>query len=346
MMKEIIKDRFPKTVSKIKKIKTEINTLFHRRKKTPSFPFYICLEITNACNLRCIHCLYQGGTTSHYRGKVGFVEVDFAKGILDQLQPYKAGVMLNGDGEALLHPRFHEIARHAVSLGLPNVYFNSNGTLFKREFVDEFITYYKGAVSISLDGFKESHERIRKGSSYDSVVNNIFYLNDWIKKNNLPIELSVSYCNLDQPEGEREEFIKYWLKQVNKVSIGEVYNKDYKIISNRLNTKTNSNRVECRVPWETFIVKWDGLVIPCSNCFSLDDDPDIVLGDAKKQFLKDIWNGKNIIKLRQRMENISNIAGTICENCERWNMYVCFEDEKDYGFIKKRSGVFTTYIKV
>ena len=137
------------------------------------FPAAICLETTNACNLRCVQCLYRGGTTDHYRGEVGFMPIDLARKVLAQLHDRNCSVLLNGDGEALLHPEFHGIARYACELNLPAVYFNTNGTLMTPQFSDELVTYFKGAVQVSLDGFKESHEQLRCGSSYEKVISHL-----------------------------------------------------------------------------------------------------------------------------------------------------------------------------
>ena len=314
------------------------------KKNVPKFPSYICMELTNACNLRCIHCLYQGGTTEHYKAKTGFMKAAFAKEKLDELKVYNCSVMLNGDGESLLHPRFHEIAQYAVSLGLPSVYFNTNGVLLTPEFTDEFVKYFKGMVSISLDGFKESHERIRRGSSYKLVTENIFYLKEQAKRCGAQIEISVAYCNYDQGEDERDEFVKYWVDRADIVSVCEVYDKDYKIISNKINKSSEIKRVTCGVPWETFIVRWNGLVIPCSNCFSLSDEKEVILGDANTQTLHDIWYGKNAGELRKRTEK-NDLLGTICEKCERWNMYVLFGTQEEDGMSVTRSGIFTVYRK-
>lgn len=311
-------------------------------REVPQFPSYICLETTNACNLRCVQCLYKGGTTEHYHGKVGFIDINLAQKILDELKVHNTGVMLNGDGEALLHPEFHQIAGYAVSLGLPSVYFNTNGTLFTRAFTDKFVTYFKGSVSISLDGFKESHERIRVGSSYDLVIDNIKYLQERIQQTGADIKIGVAYCNYDQPAGERDAFVEYWVDKVDVVSIGEVYDKDYRMISNQLNRPEDPKRVMCGVPWQTFIVRWDGKVIPCSNCFSLDDTDDQILGDALTHSLYDIWHGAKSSLLRAKTE-AWELQGTICEACDRWNMYVLFETEEQDDVTISRSGVFTTY---
>ena len=257
--------------------------------------------------------------------------------------------MLNGDGEALLHRNFHDIARYAARLRLPNVYFNTNGTLLTPAFIDEFITYFTGSVNVSLDGFKESHERLRVGSSYEKVVGHTEYLLAAVKSAGANIKVSVSYCNYDQPDEEREEFVKYWVEKVDAVSIGEVYDKNYRIISKRLNSPENSRRLRCGVPWETFIIRHDGRVVPCSNCFALGwgwvQYEDIVLGDANEESLADIWKGKKFERLRARVLR-DNFSGTICESCERWNMYACFPDEIQDRVKITRTGVFTTFRKL
>lgn len=322
------------------KIEPETSKIIVR--ETPRFPYYICLETTNACNLRCVQCLYKGGTTEHYQGRVGFMNLDLAMKVLNELKIYNAGVMLNGDGETLLHPNFHEIARYAIELGLPNVYFNTNGTLLLPEFTDRFVTYFKGSVSISLDGFKESHERIRVGSSYDLVIGNLTYLLEKIRQVGADIKVGVAYCNYDQPADEHEAFVNYWLDKVDVVTIGEVYDKDYRMVSRQLNRSDMAQRVMCGIPWETLIVRWDGKVIPCSNFFSLGEAEEQSLGDVSCQSLYDIWHGEKASCLRARTE-AWNLHGTVCETCDRWNMYVQFEPEENENMTITKSGVFTTY---
>jgi radical SAM protein with 4Fe4S-binding SPASM domain len=100
----------------------------------------------------------------------------------------------------------------------------------------------------------------------------------------------------------------------------------------------------CGIPWETFIVRWNGEVIPCSNCFSLGSNDDIILGDANVEKLSRIWHGKKLLDLRKRTENWL-LDGTICEKCERWNMYNLFPTEIKDGLQVKKSGIFSIYSK-
>jgi radical SAM protein with 4Fe4S-binding SPASM domain len=273
------------------------------------------------------------------------MDVLLARKILDQLAQHNTGVMLNGDGETMLHPRFHDIAEYACSLSLPSVFFNTNGTLMTPPFSDRFIRYFKGNVSFSLDGFKESHERLRKGSSYDLVISNIEYLQAQIQSQKLPITIQVCYCNYDQPANEKDDFVAYCLDKVDCISLCDVYDKNYNVISSKpLNLTCKEKRIVCNVPWETFIVRWDGTVICCSSGFSL-DNCDTSLGNANREALVDIWFGEKFQKWRYKAENLE-LAGSICERCERWKMYLFFPDELKDSILIKRSGIFTSYRRI
>ena len=308
------------------------------------FPSYICLEVTNSCNLRCIHCLYQGTTTDHYVGNPGLINVDLAKKVLDELGVFDCGVMLNGDGESLLHPDFLEIARYAVNQHLPSVYFNTNATRLTPSVTDELVGFFKGTIQISLDGFKDSHERIRVGSHYEQTIGNVNYLLRRIEETKAPISITVSYCRYDQPEEELMEFVHYWAQRVDSVSTAVVYDKDYRVIAGDVEQFSPKQRVKCEVPWETLIVRWNGKVIPCSNCFPKGYSGDFILGDAGNSTLASVWKGEAYRRWRE-MHDVGSFKDTVCERCERWRMSVHFPDAVEDGLQVQRTGVFTTYRK-
>ena len=51
----------------------------------------------------------------------------------------------------------------------------------------------------------------------------------------------------------------------------------------------------CHFPWSSFGIKSNGEVAMCSE----DYNNEIILGDARKESLKDIWNGKKYIDFRK-----------------------------------------------
>lgn len=311
----------------------------------PTFPGYMCLEVTNACNLRCEQCLYKGTTTDHYVGGAGIIDLELARKVIREAASYGCTLMLNGDGEPLLHPKYIEILRMAIDEGVPNPYFNTNGNKMGRAFVDELVTFFKGGVQISLDGLKAEHERIRIGSNYDLVSENIEYLRRRIKETGADITVTVSYCRYTQPEGELERFIEYWIDRVDTISTGIVYDKDYLVISGAEKKYDPQERIQCVIPWQTFIVRWNGIAVPCSNCFTKGYEGNFVLGNANTQSLLEIWNGELFKRWRQRHVDWE-FDNTVCSKCDRWKMGAVYEDEIKDGMRIKHTGTFTTYSRI
>jgi MoaA/NifB/PqqE/SkfB family radical SAM enzyme len=112
-------------------------------------------EITLDCNLRCHHCLREGGDGNHFVGNISDY-IDFLCGI-------DARKVLITGGEPLIHPQILKIIHLLSEAGLsPELY--TNGILINQEIgtylKDVGLTY----VTMSLDGSNASvHESIRVG---------------------------------------------------------------------------------------------------------------------------------------------------------------------------------------
>jgi len=135
------------------------------------FPLHIDIEVTEACNLKCIMCVH--GTTGV--PITGRIDMDFARGIVDQAA--KGGcksIKFNWRGEPALHTGLEELVAYAKDKGILEVQINTNGIPFNRRRIEKIIDAGLDRVIFSMDGAtKESYEKIRVGSDYDRLVNNI-----------------------------------------------------------------------------------------------------------------------------------------------------------------------------
>ena len=75
-------------------------------------------------------------------------------------------------------------------------------------------------------------------------------------------------------------------------------------------TKKIRARPPCYYLWKSFVIQWNGEVVPCCR----DYDSKIVLGDVNKQTLLEIWNGKKLRKLRAEAIK-GNFKNGLCDNC-------------------------------
>jgi uncharacterized protein len=129
----------------------------------------LILELTQQCNLRCSYCVY-GSFYDRYRKhnptkmshEAAYAAVD---DFLDHLED--GGFISFYGGEAflefeLLKDIVHYAEASAAKKGIDNLGFSvtSNGTLLTDEKI-KFIVDHKFAVSVSIDGDRDTHDRYR-----------------------------------------------------------------------------------------------------------------------------------------------------------------------------------------
>jgi MoaA/NifB/PqqE/SkfB family radical SAM enzyme len=100
-----------------------------KNKQDEIFPPMVFAEITNICNLKCIHCPYSYIFKQKFY-KPRHMEFNIYKKIVNEVSKYKDIILrLVCDGEPLMHPNFLEMIKYAKQNGIKTVSFNTNGTL-------------------------------------------------------------------------------------------------------------------------------------------------------------------------------------------------------------------------
>ncbi|MBI5816634.1 MAG: radical SAM protein [Nitrospinae bacterium] len=306
----------------------------------PVFPSYIALEVTNVCNLKCTHCNYRFGV-DHYTRDRGFMSHETFEKAANEAKENGSPVLMNYDGEPLMHKDYLKFLRHATDLGLVN-YFNTNGTLFTPKFADELVKFYKGSVFFSVDGDKKWFETIRIPANYDKVLENISYFLKANEQSGWPITVGISLCNLGQTAQERKAFLDQWLPRVNYVSMGEVNDKFGTMISAPMTVMQPRKRPVCVVPWQTMGVCHNGDVIPCSIYVTRANTANAIMGNIHEQSLKDIWSGKPMADFRKMVAG-KRYAESYCDKCERWRCQFGFPAVTDGNVKIERNGFWTTF---
>lgn len=162
----------------------------------------ICLQVTQNCNLRCQYCVYSGGYNNReHSNKV--MDIETAKKSVDFLikNSSESDTVCIGfyGGEPLLNFELIEETVHYAIENYPgkDYYFalTTNGTVFSEKILD-FLEKYNFAVTISLDGNKETHDANRKYAnsnkgSFDEVLKNIHIIKEKYKKISSKIMFSV-----------------------------------------------------------------------------------------------------------------------------------------------------------
>ncbi len=135
----------------------------------PRVPRTCFWEITESCNLRCIHCEASAGEAAP--DELSTNEALALASALAEIGTRE--VQLTG-GEPLVRPDWAAIAGRLVELGM-NVALISNGLGLGERIIERLVRLGVRGVSLSLDGDRNVHDRIRvpahgSASSYDAVM--------------------------------------------------------------------------------------------------------------------------------------------------------------------------------
>ncbi len=162
------------------------------------------IELTNACNLNCVHCYGSYGLTNIIR-EITLSQIESILGDLENLNT--SDVTLTG-GECFLAKDFQQIALAFLKRGI-NLWIMTNGMLVNKikSFIQATIDY-KYAIKVSLDGLKTTHNKIRQNpDSFDRIIQTL----DFISNHN-NIRLYISTVIMKDNLEELSDF-RYFVKK-------------------------------------------------------------------------------------------------------------------------------------
>ncbi|WP_218070366.1 heme b synthase [Desulfuribacillus alkaliarsenatis] len=114
-------------------------------------------ELTEGCNLKCIHCR----ATAQPERNTQELSTEECFRIIDELVKFSNPIVILTGGEPLYRPDFFEIAQYGTDKGL-RIAMASNGTMITKEIAQKIKDVGVQRVSISFDGANpETHDGFR-----------------------------------------------------------------------------------------------------------------------------------------------------------------------------------------
>ncbi|HQN04671.1 MAG TPA: radical SAM protein [Anaerolineaceae bacterium] len=131
------------------------------------FPLNATFEITDRCNMACVHCFINKPASTPVVPSIELTYEHITR-ILDQTAEAGCLNLLLTGGEVLLRPDFCEIYKHAKSKGMLVMVF-TNGTLLTPKIADVMAEYPPYFMEITIYGHtKETYEKVtRVPGSYE-----------------------------------------------------------------------------------------------------------------------------------------------------------------------------------
>ena len=118
-----------------------------------SAPITVTWEVTNRCNLRCVHCLSDSSPEADTRHELTLAE---ARTVVDQLAAAKVFQIHFGGGEPFLFPGFMDLLAHAQARGFCCLCISTNGALLNATRIEELEALGGVYLQVSVDGATEA----------------------------------------------------------------------------------------------------------------------------------------------------------------------------------------------
>jgi heme b synthase len=214
-------------------------------------PRLIAWELTNACNLACIHCR-ASAIKDPAPDELSTAE---AKHFVDELVEYKPIIILTG-GEPLLRSDVYDIAKYASGHGL-RVVLATNGTLLTPDIAKKLKDVGIQRVSISIDGStKETHDIFRgETGAFEAALFGIdilknagisFQINTTITKRNLTEIPNIYELALELGASALHIFLLVPTGRGEEIESEEIPSEEYERVLNWFYDKSKTSRIQLK----------------------------------------------------------------------------------------------------
>lgn len=263
---------------------------------SPKLPYYLYIELTNVCNLRCVHCPQRAMTREK-----GFMDFEKYKKLIDEIAPHVHAIGLFKQGESLLHPKMIDMLRYAKEKGL-RVEMFTNAMLLDNEKNQAIVEAGLDLLTFTFTGEEESYVKIHQKGEYKKVIENILNMIK-IKKELKSSRPEIHAQIIKYPETSEQEMDRFYKLFKNEVPVDYAYPLnliyypgvfDDGVKPNGFPPDPSSFPV-CIFPWLLFGISWNGNAVPCV----FDGNERVIIGNVFSEGFKNVWYGQKLRDFRR-----------------------------------------------
>jgi len=300
--------------------------------KTPQI-FGLQIEVSSRCNERCIHCYIPNAKKDEGLD----MELSAIKRVLDEAKEMGTLQVTLSGGELFMHKQIAEILHHARKNDF-SISILSNLTLLTNEHISLLKEINPSLIQVSLYSMKaEEHDAITtvKGSfqktknSIEKLVaadipvqiscpvmklNRKSYKDVLVYANGLRTKAYTDFIMMAQADYETNNLAQRISLEETAELLKDMLQFDNDYIETTLEQEPKSRNIEkfknspiCGVGVDNICLTANGDYYPCAGWQGM------ILGNAYKQSLKDIWENSEQIKELRKITNNSFPECVICE---------------------------------
>jgi len=286
------------------------------------FPSQFIVDITEKCNLACIHCGHPSFKRSrYYRGRL--LDPDLNTKLVDEVRQHGEEVTqyirYSASGEPLLHPCLCEMLLYAVEHSGVTVTLTTNGTLMDEKWAEQLLSTGVDLIDISIDAFlSETYADIRVRGDLKVTRGNVLRLLQRSKEGSHRTKVVVSY--IEQPQNVREtrDFEAFWKDSgADAVVIRRQHSNAgaVKAIADLMREEEiREVRRPCLYPWERMVLNPRGYLAFCPADWTHGSS----IVDYRNTTIYETWKGEFYQRLREAHLANQYARHRFCGQCPDW----------------------------
>jgi radical SAM protein with 4Fe4S-binding SPASM domain len=287
-----------------------------------SVPFVIFVDPSDVCNFRCKFCPTSDTDLMRRVGRsLKVMDFELYKKIIDDICEFEKPIKvlrLYKDGEPLLNPRFAEMVRYAKDKKCAEkIDTTINASLLNPKKNLEIIKAGLDRINISIEGINAQQylDFSNYKIDFDKLVANIRHLYDNRKKCEIIIKIPGDTLS----EEDKNKFYEIFGDMADSVYIEHIMScwPEFELKGVEVNQKLGlygqaiKEIQVCPYVFYSFSINSDGSV---SACF-LDWSRKLIVGDVKKESVKDIWNGTKLLNYQKMFLEKKRKTHPFCGEC-------------------------------
>lgn len=289
---------------------------------TDAFPSQILMDITEICNLACIHCPHSAFAKSeHYAGR--HIDPALNDKMIEEVRQHGQGrtqyIRYASNGEPLVHPQGYEMIQAAVEHSGVYVTLTTNGKIMNEKRTQKLLGAGVHMIDISLDAFSpETYARVRVKGDMNVTRDNVLRLIRWVAESKSKTKVVVSFVEQPLNAHETDDFERYWKDAgADKVVIRRLHSCSgamQELAQIRHEASDRMPRRPCLYPWERVVINARGDLAFCPS--------DWVHGSYVTQYCNTTifseWQGEFYQALRQAHLSNDFSGHAFCGQCPDW----------------------------
>lgn len=295
-----------------------------KQPKQIAMPFFVSIEPTTSCNLRCPQC--PSGLREFTR-PTGMLQNQFFEKIILQLKPTLHSLTFYFQGEPYLNPDFLNMVSFANKQNIFTMT-STNAHYLNEENAKKTVESKLDKLIISVDGItQEVYEQYRIGGKLNKVLEGTKEILKQKKLLKSKTPHVVWQFVVFKPNQHQIEAVKKLGKELGvdevKIKTAQVYDfenghalipdlEKYSRYKKNGNTFEIKNKLlnQCWRMWQGCVITWDGKIVPC--CF--DKDATYQLGNLENESFETVWHSQAYNQFRSSVLKSRNEID-ICTNC-------------------------------